>query len=69
VRFLLVIVFFIFSIGFISAQELPTGTFAGTGFSLEKNGSFILTNMNVYLRLQYSKNLNCWEILIKSFLF
>ena len=54
-RFLLVIVFFIFSSGFISAQELPTGTFAGAGFSLEKNGSFIFTNKDLHYHNSHLK--------------
>tara|TARA_B100001250_G_scaffold409999_1_gene435545 strand:- start:1137 stop:1565 length:429 start_codon:yes stop_codon:yes gene_type:complete len=72
VRFLLVIVFFIFSIGFISAQELPTGTFAGTGFSLEKNGSFIFTNKDLHYHNSHLKirkvSEDLYELIISIYL-
>ncbi len=41
-------VFVIFLKNFASAQELPIGTFPAIGFSLEKNGTPILTNRDLY---------------------
>ncbi len=47
-RLFLGFVFVIFLKNFASAQELPIGTFPAIGFSLEKNGTPILTNRDLY---------------------
>ena len=47
-RLFLGFVFAIFLKNFASAQELPIGTFPAIGFSLEKNGTPILTNRDLY---------------------
>ena len=47
-KVLLVIILVIFFKNFASAQELPIGTFPAISFSIEKNGSPILTNRDLY---------------------
>ena len=47
-RLFLGFVLVIFLKNFASAQELPIGTFPAIGFSLEKNGTPILTNRDLY---------------------
>mgnify|MGYP003322732675 FL=1 len=47
-RLFLGFVFVIFLKNFANAQELPIGTFPAIGFSLEKNGTPILTNRDLY---------------------
>ena len=47
-RVFLVIILVIFFKNFASAQELPIGTFPAISFSIEKNGSPILTNRDLY---------------------
>ena len=47
-RLFLGFVLVIFFKSFASAQELPIGTFPAIGFSLEKNGTAILTNRDLY---------------------
>ena len=47
-RLFLGFVLVIFLKNFASAQELPIGTFPAIGFSLEKNGTPILTNSDLY---------------------
>ena len=47
-RLFLSFVLVVFLKNFANAQELPIGTFPTIGFSLEKNGTPILTNRDLY---------------------
>ena len=47
-RFIWCLIFIFSTAVFASERELPTGTFRGVGFSLEKNGVSIFSNKDVH---------------------